>query len=136
MERDSLIVNVIGILYPFILLLGIYVILQGHNSPGGGFQGGAVLSAIFISKFFVIEENLQQDYLAFVEKVFIVSILLMVCASFFTTGEFFTNPFSEQYSYEVRRIYLVIMNFFIAMKVACGLTIIFYQFIEKGRGVK
>lgn len=30
---------------PFIFLFGIYVILNGHISPGGGFSGGAILGA-------------------------------------------------------------------------------------------
>ncbi len=30
---------------PFIFLFGLYVIAHGHYSPGGGFQGGAILAA-------------------------------------------------------------------------------------------
>ncbi len=33
---------------PFILLFGIYIILHGHLSAGGGFQGGVVIGAGFI----------------------------------------------------------------------------------------
>lgn len=33
------------IMIPFIFLFGIYVILNGHISPGGGFSGGAILGA-------------------------------------------------------------------------------------------
>jgi len=33
------------IVTPFILLYGIYVILNGHLSPGGGFSGGAIIGA-------------------------------------------------------------------------------------------
>ncbi len=32
-------------LSPFIMLFGCYVIAHGHYSPGGGFQGGAMLAA-------------------------------------------------------------------------------------------
>lgn len=32
-------------LIPFIFMFGIYIILNGHLSPGGGFSGGAVLGA-------------------------------------------------------------------------------------------
>lgn len=34
---------------PFIALFAIYVILNGHASPGGGFQGGAILGGLFIA---------------------------------------------------------------------------------------
>ena len=30
---------------PFIVLFALYVITHGHYSPGGGFQGGAILAA-------------------------------------------------------------------------------------------
>lgn len=33
------------LLSPYIMLFGIYVIAHGHYSPGGGFQGGALLAA-------------------------------------------------------------------------------------------
>jgi len=33
------------LLSPFIMLFGFYVIAHGHYSPGGGFQGGALLAA-------------------------------------------------------------------------------------------
>jgi len=35
-------------LLPFIQLFGLYVIVHGHYSPGGGFQGGVILGASFI----------------------------------------------------------------------------------------
>ncbi len=33
---------------PFIQLFGLYVIVHGHYSPGGGFQGGVLLGASYI----------------------------------------------------------------------------------------
>ncbi len=43
---QSVIIIVAGrALAPLIQLFGIYVIIHGHYSPGGGFQGGALLAA-------------------------------------------------------------------------------------------
>lgn len=36
------------LLFPLILLFGIYIILHGHLTPGGGFQGGAVIASGFL----------------------------------------------------------------------------------------
>jgi len=36
------------LLFPLILLFGIYVLLHGHLTPGGGFQGGAVIASAFL----------------------------------------------------------------------------------------
>ena len=46
---ESLIIQTsVRILVPFIQLYGLYVIVHGHYSPGGGFQGGVVLGASFV----------------------------------------------------------------------------------------
>ncbi len=46
---DSLIIQTaVRFMVPFIQLFGLYVIVHGHYSPGGGFQGGAILGASFI----------------------------------------------------------------------------------------
>lgn len=36
------------LLVPLILLLGIYIFVNGHLTPGGGFQGGAVLASAIL----------------------------------------------------------------------------------------
>ena len=35
-------------LFPLILLFGVYVFVHGHLSPGGGFQGGAIIASAFV----------------------------------------------------------------------------------------
>ncbi len=34
-------------LFPLLLVVGLYIILHGHLTPGGGFQGGVILAAAF-----------------------------------------------------------------------------------------
>ena len=48
-EQPDLIIRMVcrG-LAPFIQLFGLYVIMHGHSSPGGGFQGGVILASSFI----------------------------------------------------------------------------------------
>ncbi|MFO7851983.1 MAG: Na(+)/H(+) antiporter subunit B [Bacteroidota bacterium] len=48
-EPASLIVNTgCRFLFPIILLVGIYIFLHGHLTPGGGFQGGAIIASAFL----------------------------------------------------------------------------------------
>jgi len=48
-RKDDIIVNTISrILIPFIQLYALYVIMHGHYSPGGGFQGGVILGASLV----------------------------------------------------------------------------------------
>ena len=35
----------VGLLIGFIMLFGVYIVLTGHLSPGGGFAGGVILAA-------------------------------------------------------------------------------------------
>jgi len=46
---DSIITQTaVRLLVPFIQVFGLYVIVHGHYSPGGGFQGGVILGASFV----------------------------------------------------------------------------------------
>lgn len=48
-EQQSIVVKTLcRLLAPFIQVFGLYVIMHGHSSPGGGFQGGVILAASFI----------------------------------------------------------------------------------------
>ncbi len=44
-KADRVLQGSAKVLTPIVLLLGIYVILNGHLSPGGGFSGGAIVGA-------------------------------------------------------------------------------------------
>ena len=48
-KQESVIIATISrLLAPFVQMFGLYVIMHGHSSPGGGFQGGVILGASFI----------------------------------------------------------------------------------------
>jgi len=44
-KKDSILQKITFLLFPIIVIFGIYVILNGHLSPGGGFSGGAIIGA-------------------------------------------------------------------------------------------
>ncbi len=44
MRMSKLVRTGADLLYPFALIFGLYIILHGHLTPGGGFQGGAVVA--------------------------------------------------------------------------------------------
>ena len=49
--QSAIVTCVVRTLVPFVQLFGLYVVVHGHTSPGGGFQGGVILpaSAILLS---------------------------------------------------------------------------------------
>lgn len=44
---NEMLVTGVRLLFPVLLLLGLYVVLHGHLSPGGGFQGGVIIATAF-----------------------------------------------------------------------------------------
>ncbi len=47
-SKDQILRRVGFILLPSLFLFGIYILLNGQNSPGGGFSGGAIMGAALI----------------------------------------------------------------------------------------
>lgn len=44
-KDDIILQKITYVLFPIIAIFGIYVVLNGHLSPGGGFSGGAIIGA-------------------------------------------------------------------------------------------
>lgn len=86
--------TVTRLITPAILLFGLYVILHGHITPGGGFQGGAVF-ATSIALLVValgskqVEERIREHGLAVVESSGAVLFIGLAFAGLATT--FFYN---------------------------------------------
>jgi multicomponent Na+:H+ antiporter subunit B len=61
---DSLIVRTVcKILIPFAQIFALYVLMHGHDSPGGGFQGGAIFGASIILNRFTRGRETNPRYL-------------------------------------------------------------------------
>jgi energy-converting hydrogenase B subunit I len=46
-EMSKIVRNVTNLVYGFAIIFGFYIIVHGHLTPGGGFQGGAVVASAF-----------------------------------------------------------------------------------------
>ena len=55
--KDDILREIGKLLIPFIQIFGIYVIFNGHLSPGGGFSGGTVLGVSLILHRLIEEPN-------------------------------------------------------------------------------
>jgi len=110
-----------GLLYPFVIIFGLYVIVNGHNTPGGGFQGGAILATLFIGRFIVNPVNdINAEFLHDVEQVLFTLIMLVpIIFLFYQLNNrlpWLNEPF------------LIMMNLLIGVKVCLGLTIVVFRF--------
>ncbi|MCT4542683.1 MAG: sodium:proton antiporter [Vallitalea sp.] len=120
--RSELLVKSLGILYPIILLFGFYITINGHITPGGGFQGGAIISSIFIIQYIINpEQKVTLAKLQKIEKILFTCILHIVIL--------YVLRLNGSSNKLINEIYLITMNILIATKVYCGLSIIFFRFV-------
>ena len=66
-SNDVIVKTLARILMPFIVVYALYVVMHGHHSPGGGFQGGVILAASFV--LLVISHGLEQTKKRMSDKV-------------------------------------------------------------------
>ncbi len=54
---DTIIKETTKIVFPFILIYGLYIALHGHITPGGGFAAGAIIGSAFVLLVISFEER-------------------------------------------------------------------------------
>lgn len=122
-NNSEIVIRMVGIIYPFVVLIGLYVILNGHVSPGGGFQGGSILATALISRYLVYPNfDIDLDKIERLEKILFFFIILVPVVYVFIQIQPENTLLSHQ-------IYMVTMNSLIGLKVFSGLSIIFYRFV-------
>lgn len=77
------------LLMPLLLVVGLYIILHGHLTPGGGFQGGVILAAaFFIPALARPSTNLKHTGMMLIEGFSGAAFILIGLAALYSGGEF------------------------------------------------
>ena len=63
LPASPVVLLVIRAMAPFVAMFAAYLMLRGHHSPGGGFQGGTILGALVIVTSLVIGQHAARDLL-------------------------------------------------------------------------
>ncbi|MEA3316826.1 MAG: Na(+)/H(+) antiporter subunit B [Bacteroidota bacterium] len=80
------------LLFPIILLFGIYIFINGHLTPGGGFQGGAVIASGVVLLFMANPiTKINHRVLSFIESVSGLSFVLIGILGIVLAGGFLDN---------------------------------------------
>ena len=134
------------------LVFGAYVIAHGHLTPGGGFQGGAIIATSIVLLLVAFGEKkfksaVGKEFLAALESValfgFIALAFMGLRTAFFSN--FLANAggiFGGSVGFGVNAGALntagviPLMNFFVGLEVACALTIIVLVMYSGWRDVK
>ncbi len=122
MRNDtSLLGRTLAIIYPFILIIGFYVILNAVHSPGGGFQGGGILSALYVIGYMTNVQERSVKKLEIMEK-YVLLMIFVLLIGFMNFGLNIRYPSLNPY-------YLVLANVLIGLEVFLSFGIIFYRFL-------
>jgi multicomponent Na+:H+ antiporter subunit B len=122
--RTNLVEVVASKLGPIILLFGIYVMLYGHISPGGGFQGGVIVASaiVFLALATEVKTKLTNStVLSRIESISFISLILVTTYVVFFPDGFFCN-IAKNNSFASASI-IIILNIMIGMKVGTSLAV-------------
>ena len=114
-----------------ILLYGIYIVLHGHLSPGGGFAGGVIIALSFIHLMLAFGREVALKKLSQVQASILESLgalmFLSIALFGFLGGYFCFNFFSRKGNpFELFSAGIIpLCNIAISLKVGAGLFAIF-----------
>lgn len=137
-SEDPILRHVAQIVIPIVFIFGIYVILNGHLSPGGGFSGGAIIGAGLI--LYSLAFGIDQTHRFFTEKTFkvISSIALLgYCVtkaySFYLSDLITHESFFEQFPIGsiLSGGFILILNICVGLVVSCTMYG-FYCLFKRG----
>ena len=136
-SRDPIVRTVCKFIIPVILVFGIYILLNGHLSPGGGFSGGAILASGFIIFAMVWGDDTARRVLpAKVIKVITLCALGFYCLSkaysFFTGANHLHSVISPGIPGRIFSAGLILpLNVAVGMVVCCTMYS-FYLYFRRG----
>lgn len=107
---------------PFIFLFGVYMILFGHISPGGGFQGGVIVAMGVILAIVAYGEDIIERYKTEISLIEILGVAFFIIIGLF--GIFIGKSFFSSLNA------IWILNIIIGVKVCSGIVLFYMLFIR------
>ncbi len=91
---SELLITASQILIPIIFLFGIYVFMNGHLTPGGGFQGGAIIaSGVALSIMANPNREINHHAILWIESISGIMFVLLAILGIVLAGGFLDNRF-------------------------------------------
>jgi multicomponent Na+:H+ antiporter subunit B len=114
-----------------ILLFGIYIILHGHLTPGGGFAGGVIIALSFVHLMLafgreVALKKINENTSELIESIGAIMFLTIAVLGLITGSFFFLNIFEKGTPFHLFSAgNILLYNIAISLKVGAGLFAIF-----------
>ncbi len=126
-------------LVAMINLFGIYIVLHGHLTPGGGFQGGAILGTasmlVYVANGYRVYRRVTpKRSIELVEAIAAGSYALIGIGAMLLGGAFLQNmlPLGQRGQLFSGGT-ITLINFVVGLEVAAGFAILFAEFLEETR---
>jgi multicomponent Na+:H+ antiporter subunit B len=119
------------ILVPLIAIFAAYIIMNGHISAGGGFQGGAVIaSAVLLLLLANPSQDLNAAFLSITESLAGVLFVLVGIAGLVAAGGFLDNRVLPlgQFGAFFSAGAIPVLSVLLGVKVGCELSVILDRF--------
>ncbi len=137
MKGMSLIVKKVAqLIAGLIFLYGIYIMVHGHLTPGGGFAGGALIAGSYILAILAygsdtIKLKKEETGTSLTESISIFIALMLAVAGFFIGTKVFFNNYlpSGKIGELISAGVIPLYNIFIGIEVAAALITIFLALI-------
>lgn len=89
-RHDNILVMIARFVVPVLLVFGVYVVLNGHLSPGGGFSGGAILGGALLLYLFAYGYRRTERFMT-IRTFRVVSCCALVSYSTLKCYHFYTG---------------------------------------------
>jgi energy-converting hydrogenase B subunit I len=137
-----------------LICYGALTVLGGHITPGGGFQGGAIMASgiIFCLIVYGLKESpikFSHNFMASIESIGALGYVFLGLAGLFTTGFFLYNlgvdlyhivpPYIVNifdYPDPIHAGIIPYLNFVVGLKVLVGLSAVVITFLESEKLLK
>ncbi|MCK5736496.1 MAG: hypothetical protein KAH21_08460 [Spirochaetaceae bacterium] len=122
------------LLFPLVMTLGVYVFINGHLTPGGGFQGGAIMASGLVLLLLANPlKNVQSRIFTVVESLSGITYIGIGIAGLILAGGFLDNRILPlgQFGTLLSAGVLPVIYILIGLKVGSELSGILTQFQNK-----
>jgi len=151
MKMTKIVRSTADMFYPFCLVFGLYVVVHGHLTPGGGFQGGAVMATgaalLLVARSYEdITARIRKQTMHIIESVGLLMFITAGLSGLAAGGSFLHNWFTQNGGFFGTPVahganpgllntagIIPLLNFAVGIEVLGGLTIILLSMLS---GVK
>ena len=131
LKRSSILNITLRKIYPFIIIISLYMVAYSSNYPGGGFQAGVIAGTmIIVFNMFSNKRDFDHAFYLRIELIgfliFMISVFMILYSDTFLENFYSFSLPSDMFS----NIGMSLLNLSIYLEVTGSIVLIFFYFIK------